>query len=352
MSEDSDSVFDFEGLESIDTPSNRVDFYTARERFRTNRVPLTLIKMELHDDELGAPDSEISSDTTAPRPDLRTPPPRQRVSQKWLDDAQTVEDNEPETQNMQTNILMATTEIISNENVAKEILTQKSEIVSVLGRRTMHVRSLCCCAECDENHLTDAREKNLLRIYQNTMHGFLKSALWNVRGWYYALMRDLVRDHTVLDIGSGFGYDSIYFATNGAHVVSVDISVHFAHIVSAIATQLSLSHRIETLTLDNLSNMRRVPTESIDILWMNAALHVYSDTALRFFMDEWLRALKPGGFCFIVSPNQRAHPPPSQPLTQDRLEKIGIRLQFLFARDFGLGNVFTFTGLAKIVYDT
>ena len=43
------------------------------------------------------------------------------------------------------------------------------------------------------------------------------------RGWYHALYADGMRGKKVMDIGSGFGVDSITFAQHGARLTFVDL---------------------------------------------------------------------------------------------------------------------------------
>ncbi len=50
-----------------------------------------------------------------------------------------------------------------------------------------------------------------------------KSLEFAHRGWYHTLYADGMRGKKVMDIGSGFGVDSITFAQHGAKLTFVDL---------------------------------------------------------------------------------------------------------------------------------
>src|SRR5712671_2594457 len=72
---------------------------------------------------------------------------------------------------------------------------------------------------------------NLMELSDNALVGEWEAARADIttgaefahRGWYHALYAPGMRGKKVMDVGSGFGVDSITFAQHGAKVTFVDL---------------------------------------------------------------------------------------------------------------------------------
>ena len=113
------------------------------------------------------------------------------------------------------------------------------------------------------------------------------------RGWYHALYADAMRGKKVLDVGSGFGVDSITFATHGARLTFVDL----------VETNLSVLRRVcKILGLDDVRfhlmqdvNSLKTLDSDYDVIMAMGSLHHMPANAIRSEYQELVRHLKVGG---------------------------------------------------------
>jgi len=100
----------------------------------------------------------------------------------------------------------------------------------------------------------------------------------------------------LLDIGSGLGESSVYFALQGADVTALDISP------GMIETTLNLGRRygVDLTGVVSVAEELNVPSASYDFVYIaNAIHHVQHRTRMY---DEIRRVLKPGGRFFSYDP--------------------------------------------------
>ena len=100
----------------------------------------------------------------------------------------------------------------------------------------------------------------------------------------------------LLDLGAGLGESSVYFALQGAHVTTVDLSPQM------VETALSLGRKFGVQLEGLVSGVEDldVPASSFDIIYVaNAIHHVHNRPAL---FQKISRALKPGGMFFSYDP--------------------------------------------------
>src|SRR5216684_7515883 len=66
-------------------------------------------------------------------------------------------------------------------------------------------------------------DEALLAEWEKARQDITTGPEFSHRGWYHALYADGMRGKKVMDIGSGFGVDSITFAQHGARLTFVDL---------------------------------------------------------------------------------------------------------------------------------
>ncbi len=100
----------------------------------------------------------------------------------------------------------------------------------------------------------------------------------------------------VLDVGSGLGESSVYFALKGADVTMVDISPGMIE----LATRLGRAHGVELKGVVASAESFNVPEESYDIVYVANLIHHISDR--EGFFRQAHRALVPGGLFLSWDP--------------------------------------------------
>lgn len=105
-----------------------------------------------------------------------------------------------------------------------------------------------------------------------------------------------LRGKKLLDIGAGLGESSVYFALQGAHVTTVDISPRMVE----TALQLGRSYGVELEGIVSVAENLNVPAEQYDIVYVANTIHHVQDRTLLF--EQVKRALKPGGMFFSYDP--------------------------------------------------
>jgi SAM-dependent methyltransferase len=106
----------------------------------------------------------------------------------------------------------------------------------------------------------------------------------------------LLAGKKLLDIGAGLGESSVYFALQGAHVTTADISPHMVE----LALKLARKHGV---TLDGVVSGAEeldLPEESYDIIYIANTIHHVQDRDRLF--QNMNRVLKPGGKFFSYDP--------------------------------------------------
>lgn len=100
----------------------------------------------------------------------------------------------------------------------------------------------------------------------------------------------------ILDIGAGLGESSVYFASRGATVTSLDISVEMVHFALRLAAFHGVTIQSRVMAAESLNE----PDNKFDYVYIaNTFHHVTDKPAL---MREINRVLKPGGSFFSIDP--------------------------------------------------
>ena len=105
-----------------------------------------------------------------------------------------------------------------------------------------------------------------------------------------------MKGRRLLDVGSGLGESSVYFALQGARVTMADISPGMVQTGQAIAKK----YGVEVEGIVSSAEELDVPAESYDLVYIANTIHHVQDRELLF--QKIHRALKPGGRFFSFDP--------------------------------------------------
>ena len=114
----------------------------------------------------------------------------------------------------------------------------------------------------------------------------------DIRGWYWRLYGDLFKNKKVLEVGSGMGFDAVYFASLGAKWYCCDISNQNLQVIKRIAAFKNLD--IHTVYIDSIKVLEKLGND-FDFIWCNGSLlHIPFKQACEE-CAEILPRLKTGG---------------------------------------------------------
>src|SRR6266581_6130066 len=113
------------------------------------------------------------------------------------------------------------------------------------------------------------------------------------RGWYHALYADGMRGKKVMDIGSGFGVDSITFAQHGARLTFVDLVETNLKVLERLCKAMSLKD-VRFVLLEDLGSLRPLDT-NYDVIMAMGSLHNAPVEVMKPEYQELLRHLRLGG---------------------------------------------------------
>jgi len=105
-----------------------------------------------------------------------------------------------------------------------------------------------------------------------------------------------LKGQQVLDIGSGLGESSVYFALQGADVTTTDISPGMV----AAALELGQLHGVTLRGLVLSGEQLDLPENAFDIVYIANTIHHVTDK--RALFAQMHKALKPGGMFFSWDP--------------------------------------------------
>lgn len=116
---------------------------------------------------------------------------------------------------------------------------------------------------------------------------------WEHRGWYHTLYADGMRAKKVMDIGSGFGVDSITFAQHGAQLTFVDLVETNLKVLERVCRILGLDD-VRFHHFKELSSLNELDTD-YDVIMAMGSLHNAPAEVLKPEYQELIRHLKVGG---------------------------------------------------------
>ena len=138
---------------------------------------------------------------------------------------------------------------------------------------------------------------------------------------------------SVLELGSGQGRDTIYFAQNGFHVHALDYSGEGLKAIEKKARELGISKSIST-RIHDVRNPLPFADATFDACYSHMLFCMALTTAqLQFLSEEIRRVLKPGGICvYTVRHTGDAHYQAGIHRGEDMYETGGFIVHF-FSRE-------------------
>ncbi len=113
------------------------------------------------------------------------------------------------------------------------------------------------------------------------------------RGWYHALYADGMRGKKVMDVGSGFGVDSITFAQHGAKLTFVDLVETNLKVLERLCKIMGLKD-VQFVPFKELDSLKPLDTD-YDVIMAMGSLHNAPDHIMKPEYQELVQHLKVGG---------------------------------------------------------
>lgn len=133
----------------------------------------------------------------------------------------------------------------------------------------------------------------LVEIWRKAYAEATTGEYFQVRGWYHTLYRDVLRGKQVLDVGSGFGIDGIFFALNGAHMTFLDIVQSNLAVLERLCGALGLTN-VDFFYLETIESLERL-RGPFDVMWCQGSLINAPFEAMKKERQRLLRRLPTGG---------------------------------------------------------
>lgn len=110
-------------------------------------------------------------------------------------------------------------------------------------------------------------------------------------------MRYLRKGQSLLDLGCGYGIDSLFFARKGVKVTALDFS---SSSVAYLQEHLTKdTEKNVTVMQHDLSKKLPFPDNSFDAVYAHLSIHYFDDATTQKIVDEVRRVLKPRGLFFV-----------------------------------------------------
>jgi hypothetical protein len=141
--------------------------------------------------------------------------------------------------------------------------------------------------------LLDLSDGSLLAAWERSRADITTGSEFAHRGWYHALYADGMRGKKLMDVGSGFGVDSITFAQHGAKLTFVDLVETNLKVLERLCNIMGLKEA-QFVHLQDLNSLKPLDTDYDVIMAMGSMHHAPLDI-LRPEYGELLRHLEVGG---------------------------------------------------------
>lgn len=141
--------------------------------------------------------------------------------------------------------------------------------------------------------LTGLSDKELQGLWEEKRLAATTGAAFEVRGWYHALYKDVLRGKRVMDFGCGFGLDGITFAQHGAQVSFVDIVESNLIVVERLCKMFRLAN-VDFFFLKEIDSISSLRTD-YDAIWCQGSLINAPFDVIRQEVQELLKHLPIGG---------------------------------------------------------
>ena len=141
--------------------------------------------------------------------------------------------------------------------------------------------------------LLQLTDKELLGEWEKARRDITTGGEFAHRGWYHALYAEGMRGKKVMDIGSGFGVDSITFAQHGARLTFVDLVESNLRVLQRLCGILGLGD-VRFVHFQDLSSLGQLDND-YDVIMAMGSLHNAPEKVMKPEYRELLRHLKIGG---------------------------------------------------------
>ena len=149
------------------------------------------------------------------------------------------------------------------------------------------------CAQLKTPELSKLSDEELAATWSKSREEITSGQEFSHRGWYHALYADSMRGKKILDIGSGFGLDSITFGQHGAQVTFVDLAESNLQVLRRLCRIFDL-HKAQFLLLENIQSFHMLDND-YDVIFAQGSLHHAPISIIKPEVQELIKHLKPGG---------------------------------------------------------
>lgn len=136
-------------------------------------------------------------------------------------------------------------------------------------------------------------DDKLLEQWEQARVNITTGPEWEHRGWYHTLYADSMRGKKVMDVGSGFGVDSITFAQHGAQMTFVDLVESNLRVLERLCRIMGLTG-MRFHVLEDVASLRTLDTD-YDVIMAMGSLHNAPCSVMRPEYQELIRHLRIGG---------------------------------------------------------
>lgn len=141
--------------------------------------------------------------------------------------------------------------------------------------------------------LLELSDKALFEKWEKSREAITTASEFTHRGWYHALYADGMRGKKVIDIGSGFGVDSITFAQHGAKVTFVDLVEANLNVLERLCKIMGLKD-VQFIPFKDLDSLKPLDAD-YDVIMAMGSLHHAPIDVLKPEYQELIKHLKIGG---------------------------------------------------------
>ena len=140
--------------------------------------------------------------------------------------------------------------------------------------------------------LLELPDELLMAVWETARADITTGDQFAHRGWYHTLYAPGMRDKKVIDIGSGFGVDSLTFAQHGAKLTFIDIAESNLAVLKRLAGIMGVEANFVWLSdLDVLKSL----DHDYDVIMAMGSLHHAPQSVIQPEVHELLKHLKIGG---------------------------------------------------------
>lgn len=141
--------------------------------------------------------------------------------------------------------------------------------------------------------LIELSDEELLAEWEKARRDITTGAEFTHRGWYHALYADGMRGKKVLDVGSGFGVDSITFAQHGARLTFVDLVETNLKVLERLCNIMGLTE-MRFVLFEDVDSLKPLDTD-YDVIMAMGSLHNAPEKVMNPEYQELIKHLKVGG---------------------------------------------------------